>query len=211
VPKHTTSNVSDPGDSGGLIAPAVGHDRPGGGALAWYKRFAQDEIALSSRMSLAGFGANVKLRDQAWMQSPLPADDAWLARLLGCTVKEFRSIHAEALNGFVQDDAGLWHPAIEAERQDADKRRTRTVAATEARWRNNQGGRNAQRNGLRDEERNGVHNEQRGAPRNGVRDVSAPAPAPALAKEKKQLRRGAGSGTSVAVGDADRAPLGPKG
>jgi len=181
--QHTRSNAPDASDSSGLIAPAVGHERPGSGALVWYKRFAQDEIALASRMSLQGFGANVKLRDQAWMQSPLPPDDASLARLLGCTVKEFRSIRAEALNGFVQDDAGLWHPKIEQERDDANGRRERTSHATEA-WKQKAAERREKRNDERNGQRDGSSDEDRGGRRSGsrgeIRNGSAPASALAV-------------------------------
>ena len=104
-----------------------------------FRKYAQDWLVGTMHLSLEAQGAYERLLCHQWVDGPLPADHAHLAKLLGVTPKRWAKLWEEIARHFpAQDDGRLANPRLEFERSKAEGYRiARSVAGkvgSTARW-----------------------------------------------------------------------------
>lgn len=141
-----------------------------GNSLAMLPWFPRDFLTSTRAMRLSERGAYCDLLFFQWEMGSLPADEEALARLLGCTPKEFTTVWKVVGKKFVQFDDSLRNVRLEEHRAKAiDTRDKKASGAFKT---------NAKRYGERPAEHNGERIAERDAKRLDI--VSPPSPSPSL-------------------------------
>lgn len=145
-----------------------------GNSLAMLPWFPRDFLASTRAMRLAERGAYCDLLFYQWEMGSLPADTEQLARLLGCTAKEFAAIWKVVSKKFVLTGDTLSNQRLEEHRGKAIEARERKVLGAQKT--------NAKRSAERDPEpparRNGERIAERDAKRGDIVTPPSPSPSP---------------------------------
>lgn len=92
-----------------------------GNNLSMLPFFVRDYIAATRHMSLAERGAYTDLLFTQWETGPLPSDPARLARILGCSAREFDKVWPAVALKFAQSADGLVNERLEEHRHKAQE------------------------------------------------------------------------------------------
>jgi uncharacterized protein YdaU (DUF1376 family) len=153
-----------------------------GNSLAMMPWFPRDFIASTRAMRLAERGAYCDLLFYQWEMGCLPADTKALARLLGCTPKEFADVWRVVGKKFVKTVDGLSNRRLEEHRGKAVEARDKKVLGAHK----TNAKRDAERGGERSAKRvaeggvqNGSGSEvERGLLRDDIGSPPSPSPSP---------------------------------
>jgi uncharacterized protein YdaU (DUF1376 family) len=145
-----------------------------GNSLAMMPWFPRDFLASTRAMRLIERGAYSELLFYQWEMGSLPADTEQLARLLGCTEKEFTAIWKVVSKKFVLAGDTLSNQRLEEHRGKAIEARDKKVLGAQKT--------NAKRSAERDPEppakRNGERPAERDAKRHDIVTPPSPSPSP---------------------------------
>lgn len=137
-------------------------------SLAMMPWFPRDFISATRHLALAERGAYRELLDHQWELGSLPNDETRLARILGITIEEFRSIWAVIKDKFESVDGDLLNKRLEELRKEAFDRREKKIDGANMT--------NAKRYADRD------------AKRHDIASPPSPSPSPSINHKKKDKK-----------------------
>jgi uncharacterized protein YdaU (DUF1376 family) len=164
-----------------------------GNSLAMMPWFPRDFIASTRAMTLAERGAYCDLLFYQWEMGVLPADAAQLARLLGCSPKEFTAIWKVVGKKFVRSADCLSNKRLEEHRTKAiDTREKKSLGAQKTNAK-----RLAERDADETAERHAMRPGERSAKRHDIGAPPSPSPSPSLQNPISNLHTHSGLTSSV--------------